>query len=43
MKTDADIDYTNQVFFCERSDYFKALIKNHFGENEISDNCNPMI
>ena len=32
-----------QVFFCERSDYFKALIKNHFGENEISDNCNPMV
>lgn len=32
-----------QVFFCERSDYFKALIQNHFGENGLSDNCYPIV
>lgn len=26
-----------QAFFCGRSDYFKALLEDHFGENECSD------
>ncbi|KAK0052425.1 ankyrin repeat and BTB/POZ domain-containing protein 1 [Biomphalaria pfeifferi] len=28
----------HKAFFCGRSDYFKALLENHFGENENSGN-----
>ncbi|CAL1541800.1 unnamed protein product [Lymnaea stagnalis] len=28
----------HKVFFCGRSDYFKALLEDHFGENQCSDN-----
>ena len=32
-----------QVFFCERSDYFKALVEDHFGEASSSSSSVPVI
>ncbi|XP_062595032.1 ankyrin repeat and BTB/POZ domain-containing protein 1-like [Saccostrea cucullata] len=33
----------HKVFFCGRSDYFKALLIDHFGESEVSDSNVPQM
>jgi ankyrin repeat/BTB/POZ domain-containing protein 1 len=37
--------YLLQAFFCERSDYFKALVEDHFGEASggISSDVDPSL
>ncbi|XP_056001125.1 ankyrin repeat and BTB/POZ domain-containing protein 1-like [Ostrea edulis] len=35
--------HCHKVFFCGRSDYFKALLIDHFGESQVSENNIPQV
>ncbi|KAH3893046.1 ankyrin repeat and BTB/POZ domain-containing protein 1-like isoform X3 [Dreissena polymorpha] len=35
--------YCHKAFFCVRSDYFKALVRDHFGEGSMSEEDIPVI